>query len=89
MNDPTECRSCHARIVGVLTVNGKWMPVDPEPREDGNLVMTVEEGSPIPRVRVLKKGDVFDGPRFVSHFVTCPQASIHRARGSATTGGRK
>lgn len=152
MFDPTECSSCHARIVGCLTVNGKWMPVDPEPREDGNLVLVESQrtsrppwsmrevaalnqwqsghghpftcsnrndgghrtttdlgvlvatgqgwtcpdcdytqdwahgfmvglsASGVPGVRVLRKGEVVEGPRYVSHFSTCPQANIHRKR---------
>lgn len=77
--DPTRCTSCQARIIGVLTVNGKWMPVDPEPRVDGNLVLVEGDGT-VPHARVLKRGEVVDVPRYVSHFVTCPQAGIHRKR---------
>ncbi|MGH7743390.1 MAG: hypothetical protein ACREQ5_01015 [Candidatus Dormibacteria bacterium] len=79
MFDPTECSSCHARIVGCLTVNGKWMPVDAVPVEGGNLVL-VDGAGALPGVRVLRKGEVVEGPRYVSHFSTCPQANIHRKR---------
>lgn len=73
-----QCRSCDAPIIGALTVNGKWMPVDVEPRADGNLSLT--EAEPIPQVVVIKAGQDVDGPRYVSHFVTCPNAARHRSR---------
>lgn len=72
------CRSCDAVIIGAITRKGKWMPVDAEPREDGNLELT--EGEPLPGVRVVKKGDPINGLRYVSHFVTCPNANFHRQR---------
>lgn len=73
-----QCRSCEAPIIGALTVNGKWMPVDQEPRADGNLSLT--ESEPIPLVTVIKAGDDVGGRRYVSHFVTCPNAARHRSR---------
>jgi hypothetical protein len=38
MAQPGKCRSCDKRILWVKTVNGKPAPLDPEPREDGNVV---------------------------------------------------
>lgn len=73
-----QCRSCDAPIIGALTVNGKWMPVDAEPRADGNLSLT--EAEPIPQVTVIKASDGVEGRRYVSHFVTCPNAERRRRR---------
>lgn len=77
------CRSCNATVVWAEnSVTGKRMPVDPDPVEGGNIVETAavstsgHGGTPV--VRVLGKGEPHGGPRFVSHFVTCPDAAQHR-----------
>jgi hypothetical protein len=74
----SNCGSCQAPVIGALTVNGKFMPVDAEPREDGNLTLT--DADPIPHVTVIKAGQTVDGPRYVSHFATCSNAAQHRRR---------
>ncbi len=45
---------------------GKNVPLDPEERSDGNIVL---EGG---KARYLKQGEQYSGPRWVSHFATCP-----------------
>ena len=56
------CKACHATILWATTPAGKAVPLDPNPRDDGNLTIT----SQVPlRVRYLD-ADVFpDLPRYV------------------------
>lgn len=69
----TRCTSCGAAIMWCTTLNGKAMPVDLAPVEDGNLVVAR---------MVARPATIFDPPgdRYVSHFATCPTASEHRKR---------
>ena len=69
---PTTCRSCGAPIEWRQTAaTGKLIPLDLEPRTDGNLVVTGGLAS---------QAKMFDPPesRRVSHFATCPQAAKWR-----------
>jgi hypothetical protein len=93
---PARCSSCRRPIWYGLTINRKRMPMDPQPVEDGNVVMDWLEqvmdqlagadedgpGEALPHVRVLRKDEVVDPdvPRYVSHFVTCPSAQRHRKK---------
>lgn len=80
------CRSCHAAVVWVVTTAGASMPLDPEPRADGNIEMTgrtrrTKQGGMAPEVSyVPTQGALIasDEPRYVSHFATCPNAEQHR-----------
>lgn len=74
------CRSCNARIRWVETQAGKKMPLDAEPRPEGNIVFTPEEAED-GRVRVLTGDEQVapaTRPRYVSHFATCPDAKKNR-----------
>lgn len=63
------------------------MPLDPEPRDDGNIELTggtaeTRQGTRVPVVRYAT-GDklALDGvtaERFVSHFASCPDADTWR-----------
>lgn len=66
------CRTCDAPIIWARTPGGKAIPVDSEPRPDGNLVLEFngEEG--------VTARYVSEGGTHVSHFVTCPDADTHR-----------
>jgi hypothetical protein len=78
------CRSCRAPIVWATTEQGKAMPIDQGPVDNGN-VYFIEQG-PTPKVRVLsdpqptleEDADSADGLRYLSHFATCPQADQWR-----------
>jgi hypothetical protein len=73
------CRSCQAEVVWVITERGRRMPLDAEPRYDGNVVIQVDaEGQEVGHY--LRRGDVLKPgtPRYVSHFSTCPDAERHR-----------
>jgi hypothetical protein len=84
----TACRSCGAEIVWAVTTEGRRMPVDAQPVDGGNLLLTPADhrrpaGEPTAtvvgkRAQPTLFGD--DGPRYVSHFVTCPDAARHRRR---------
>lgn len=74
-----ECRSCGGLIVWARTLRRRMMPVDAEPRSDGNLVLFGEASSPMVRV-VRGEGPAPGELRWASHFVTCPLASEWRRR---------
>lgn len=78
----SSCRTCHAEIEWVRTPEGRTMPIDPEPAEDGNLALIA--GDPIIAVPVAANELLVDddGLRYKSHFATCPQADQHRRRTS-------
>ena len=67
------CASCSAPIRWVKMTSGKPMPLDREPREDGNIILD-QYG------QGLVVGELFTKGRtaFVSHFSTCPHAKQHR-----------
>lgn len=57
------------------------MPVDADPREDGNV--TIEQPSDPrdpPSAIMLIKGPRPPMPRYVSHFATCPDADFYRRK---------
>lgn len=68
------CKSCGAPVTWVLTTKGKRMPLDAVPVATGNV--TVEDG--YATVHAAIGLFVAPGPRYVSHFATCPQANQHR-----------
>jgi hypothetical protein len=77
------CKSCGATIRWAVTTNDRSMPLDPEPVPDGNLeIIGTRQGLPLVRVAEAQLFD--DGPRYLSHFATCPQAPEHR---KAQSGG--
>lgn len=81
------CRSCGAPIQWAETRKGRRIPLDPDPAEDGNVVIVKEV-----RVGALYRNvaDVLsaaalaalspDRLRFKSHFATCPNARSHRRK---------
>ena len=68
-----QCRSCEQFILWVWTPTGRRMPVDPEPVENGNLIIEYPPNRG-PQVRYVDPGL----GTHVSHFVTCPDADDHR-----------
>lgn len=75
------CRGCGSAMRWAVTDRGKGIPLDPEPVDIGNLVLDGEEGDGRPRVRYVRKGeDTGILPRYVAHFVTCPEAKGFRKR---------
>lgn len=70
----TPCRSCGASIFWAWTKKGKRMPIDAEPNHLGNISL---QGT---TVRFVTPDANTLGQRYVSHFVTCPNADKHRLR---------
>lgn len=77
-----ECRSCGAKIEWIQTKKGKNMPIDVEPvdpteAEDGTFLCNADG-------RFIKVGksqyEENEGPWFISHFATCPNADQHRSK---------
>lgn len=74
------CNSCGAEIRWALTAkNGKRMPVDVKPVDDGNLVVEYRNGGDEARPATDADRRV-KRPLFKSHFATCPQAQKWRQR---------
>jgi hypothetical protein len=73
----TKCRSCGAAIIWMKTAAGKRMPIDAEPSEKGNIVLVEDKGN-------FEQFDLISyakpGPRYTSHFATCPQAAEWRKK---------
>lgn len=80
MRRATECKSCKAKIFFAVTLNGREIPVDYEPVENGNLEITLPpDPRDMPTAFVLRRDDKALTPtRYVSHFATCPDADEHR-----------
>jgi hypothetical protein len=70
------CRSCGAPIVWTVTRKGKRMPVDAEPVSNGKFVLENEEDNEKRLAVFIGEGD-YRGPRYSSHFGTCPHAAEH------------
>ncbi len=71
--DVDACKTCKRPIRWAKSVHGRLLPLDPEPVAGGNLVLD-DQGV----ARVLRPEVPYGGPRYTSHFVTCPQAREHR-----------
>ena len=59
------------------------MPLDAEPTSKGTHVLRVTDNPNAPHAVSRKEAaesEWEDGPRFVSHFATCPNAAVHRKR---------
>ena len=72
---------CRRLILWVLTEGGKRMPVDHEPRDDGNVIVTRLPDGTV-RGRVLTGDDLPAEGRivYVPHHRTCPDAAEFRRR---------
>ncbi len=71
------CKTCRREMLWVMMESGTRMPLDPEPTADGN----VHRGSK-GRWRALTQAELqsgsMQGPFYLPHFKTCPQAAQHR-----------
>lgn len=79
------CRTCDEEVIWTKTVNGKSMPVDATPVDDGDFYL-VDEGESHPTAYYFvamfppTAEDGFDGFRYHSHFASCTSADLHRKR---------
>lgn len=66
------CARCGSPITFATTEAGKSMPLDPEPADDGNMVLLPYQSGEAPRVRAIRDGeDVDPMVRRMPHFATC------------------
>ncbi|MEJ7783153.1 MAG: hypothetical protein WKF96_00020 [Solirubrobacteraceae bacterium] len=74
MNARPRCRSCGAPIrFEMLEATGRWMPLNPEPSDRGNVELV---GNEAVRARVLGEQDrdlkaAAGSSLYLSHFATC------------------
>lgn len=83
----SRCKGCNAEILFATTDNGRKMPVDILPNNDGNVIITsrLECGELEYFAHVLSPATAksYDGDRtrlHMPHFVTCPKAQRFRRR---------
>jgi hypothetical protein len=76
------CGSCQQEIRWVTTENGRYMPLDPQPTKDGNVVKVASDAPNEALAHVLRKDEEppVGTQRFTAHWVTCPNADKHRKR---------
>lgn len=71
------CSTCGAQMFFAETPAGRRIPIDLEPRADGNLVIRRPASGKVIAVPA-KDAQPEETVRHTSHFVTCPQAASHR-----------
>lgn len=94
MSDGPRCSKCGAPITWIVTVNGKFMPLDRDPSPDGNMRLTgkyrrTERGAQ-PEAVVVPKAEresMFppEGDRYMPHHATCPKAAEFRSKKTASS----
>lgn len=72
------CSTCKAPIEWGHTASGERIPMDPQPVPGGNIRLIDGRAHVVGATIDLFDQDD-DGVRYVSHFATCPDASMHRA----------
>ena len=83
----TTCKSCHAPIFFAQTSKGEFMPIDAEPAENGNVLVTGPDTCPV--AAVVNRGQASGlraagYPLYLPHFVTCPFADKYRRTAKET-----
>lgn len=69
------CKSCGAQIRWVkMAGSGKSMPLDDVPGPQGTVAVEQGVGHVLKGLAIVE----YEGPLFVSHFATCPNAKEHR-----------
>jgi hypothetical protein len=74
MAENDACQRCGAPMTWAVTPTGSKLPLDPEPRSDGNVIY---EGG-LARFISGEMRRTYTGDRYVSHFATCPNADQFR-----------
>lgn len=77
MPDHAKCRSCNADILWCVTESGKKMPLDTQSCSDGTVAILPDD-----TYKVLSAVELltWEGPKFKSHFATCPNHARHRRK---------
>lgn len=67
------CRDCNAEIRWAVNEAGKNVPLDPDPVDDGELVLTTLNPGGDMHVRYVRSGETLPSftPRYKSHFGSC------------------
>jgi hypothetical protein len=77
----SQCRSCDADIIWVVTEKGKKMPLDAEPHPEGTFRKERVDANGDRIVHFVTEGiERADNnrPLYQSHFATCPERDHHR-----------
>lgn len=77
----SSCSSCRAPILWAITSKGNAEPINPQPSDVGNVMLTVVGGQLLAGVLGTNQaaGARDAGHRlYRSHFVDCPNANEHR-----------
>lgn len=70
------CRSCGADVIFTESAKGGAVAIlDEQPVPDGNIILD-QHGHAVYLTKAEKA--IAPGPRYVSHFATCPQRARHR-----------
>ena len=73
----SRCKSCDAPIIWAVHVTtGSTAPIDQEPTEGGNIILTTDELGT--RYRLSTDQALEAGDAHTSHFAECPDATTHR-----------
>ena len=73
----SRCKSCCAPIRWARTAAGKPIPLDLEPVPGGNIQLRDGVARVLTPIEAMIE-PLEGGPRFLSHFATCPYADEHR-----------
>lgn len=91
MSEFSACAACDRTIRWAISDNDRFLPLDPHPIEGGNVellddVIPTAKGA-LHRAKVHGKNpqlelilEAVDTDRYVTHFVTCPDADRFRRR---------
>lgn len=88
-----ECKRCGREILFGWTEKNKRIPIDPEPREDGNLATYRDHVGRL-KCRVIKEGDEIQPfeRHAMPHFATCVEpgrAAIEKPDGTISLGAAR
>lgn len=97
----SRCDACGQPIVWATTERGRRIPLDPEPRPDGNVELICVHGVDVARVvtavreqeleqqavAAIRAGREPELRLHMSHFATCPSADTFRRRARADAQG--
>ena len=83
----SQCRSCQAEILWARTENGKAMPMEEQPSEEGKFVCigvhVDDRGRQTPVMSSnLQNPEREDERRWVCHWAKCPASDQHRGQSS-------
>jgi hypothetical protein len=59
---------------------GSLDPANAEPASNGNIRLIQTEGEPKGEVMTQLEAMAWEGPKYLSHFATCPNAKQHKKK---------